>query len=97
MAQVVVHGAQDVGELVGRGGVAAQLVVAAVKFLDGLLLMAEHLDHLLAVDHLFDVAVDVGQGLLLLDEVLAALRAHPLGDVEHQNGKGQYKQRQPQA
>ena len=97
MAQVVVDRPQNIGELVGRGRVAAQLVVAAVKFLHGLLLMAEYLDYLLAVDHLFDVAVDVGQGLLLLDEVLAALRAHPLGDVEHQNGKGQHKQRQPQA
>ena len=97
MAQVVVDRPQNVGKFVGCGGVVAQLLIAAVKFLDGLLLVAEHLDHLLAVDHLFDVAVDVGQGLLLLDEVLAALRAHPLGDVEHQNGKGQYKQRKPQA
>ena len=97
MAQVVVDRPQNVGELVGRGGVAAQLVVAAVKFLHGLLLMAEYLDYLLAVDHLFDVAVYIGQGLLLLDEVFAALPTHPLGDVQHQHCKGQHKQRQPQA
>lgn len=49
----------------------------------GGLLMAENLDHLLAVDHFLDIAVDVAQGFLLLDEEAAAAPADEAGDQQH--------------
>ncbi len=47
-------------------------VVDPVKALLGLLLMAEHLDHFLTVDHLLDITVEGTQCALLADEVAAA-------------------------
>ncbi len=44
--------------------------------------MGEHLDDLLALHHLFDVAVHLAEVALLLDEVLAGLLA---GDLFEQN------------
>ena len=71
--QVVGNRAYDVREFVGLGAVFEKLLVLTVEALFGLFFVAENLDDLLAVDHLFDVAVDVAQRLLLLDEVFAAL------------------------
>ena len=97
VAHVVVDGAQNVGEAVGFGGVVAKLLVAAVKFLHRLALVAEDLDHLLAVHHFLDVAVDGGQRLLLLDEELAALAGYPARDPQDEHGEQHHRQGEPQA
>ena len=57
--------------------------------------MAEHLDDLLAVDHLLDIAVDPAERLLLLEEVLRGLTAQLFNDLEHDAHAEQYEQRQP--
>ena len=46
--------------------------------------MGEHLDHLLAFHHFFDVAVHLAEVPLLGDEVLAAHGGDLLGAEEHQ-------------
>ena len=96
VAQVGVDGHEDVGEHVGGGGLAAQLVVAPVEVRLGGLLMAENLDHLLAVDHFLDIAVDVAQGFLLLDEEAAAASADEAGDQQHHPDAQQHQRRQHQ-
>ena len=48
----------DVGEGVGLLGAFLQLVVQLAEAVKGLLLVGEHLDHLLALHHLLDIAVD---------------------------------------
>ena len=97
MAHVVVDGAKNVGEAVGLGGVEAKLFIAAVEFLHGLALVAEDLDHLLAVHHFLDVAIDGGQRLLLLDEELAALAGDPARDPHDEHGEQHHRQGEPQA
>ncbi len=46
--------------------------LTSVKAVLGLLLVAEDLDHFLAVDHLLDITVEGAQGALLAEEVAAA-------------------------
>ena len=71
VAQVAIDGHHDVGDAVGVVGAVAQLLVDALKVVDGALLVAECLDHALSGHHLLDEAVDLGQLLLLLLEVAA--------------------------
>ncbi len=73
VAQLCGDGHDDVGEAVGLLGAVLQLVVQLAEAVQGLLLVGEDLDDLLALHHLFDVAVHLAQVLLLGDEVLAAL------------------------
>ena len=70
VAQLGVDRHHDVGEGVGLFGAFLQLVVQLTEAGKGLLLVGEHLDHLLALHHLLDVAVHLAQIPLLLDEVL---------------------------
>ena len=75
MSQIAVDGHDDVADAVGVVGVAAQFLVDDLKLFDGLVLVAEDLDHLLSRHHLFDKAVHLGQLLLLYTEVLAGTLA----------------------
>ena len=49
----------------GLVGTVEHVVIDGVEAVLGLLLVAEDLDHLLAVDHLLDIAVQGAQGALL--------------------------------
>ena len=95
VAQLAVdgHRRQRVG--VGLVGAVEQLIVEFVELLDGGILVAENLDDLLAVHHFLDVAVDLAQLLLLLEEVLAGVAGEILGGQHHSadHDQGQYAQR----
>ena len=97
MAHVVAYRAHHVGKAVGAGGVFAQIVVAVVKLALGDFLVVEHLDDLLAIDHFFDIAVQAGQGGLLLDKEGAALCAQLAGHFQHGEGAQHHHQRKPHA
>ena len=84
VAQLSVDGHHDVGEAVGLLGAVLELVIQLAEALEGLLLVGEDLDDLLAFHHLFDVAVHLAEVALLCDEVLAALLGDLLGAEEHQ-------------
>ena len=84
VADVDHNGHQDAGVGVGLVGAVEHVVVDAVEAVLGLLLMAEDLDHLLAVDHLLDIAVQGAQGALLAEEVAAAAARQEPG---HQQGE----------
>ena len=60
--------------------------------------MAEHLDHLLALHHFLDVAVQGAQVFLLRHEIFPALGRYPLGHLEHDENhdNGQHRQRNVQ-
>ena len=59
--------------------------------------MAEYFDHLLSVDHLFDIPVDVSDVLLLFHEEAAASSCNLLDQHQHQHGESQHHQGQPDA
>ena len=84
VAQLGVDRHHDVGEGVGLLGALLQLVVQLAEAVKGLLLVGEHLDHLLALHHLFDVAVHLAQIPLLLDEVLTGACRDLFGAEQHQ-------------
>ena len=84
VAQLSVDGHHDVGEAVGLLGAVLELVVQLAEALEGLLFVGEDLDDLLALHHLFDIAVHLAEVALLCDEVLAALLGDLLGAEEHQ-------------
>ncbi len=71
-----------------------QLIIELVELIDGDLLMAEHLDDLLAVHHLLNVAIDLAQLLLLLDEKLAGVASQVFGGQQHHADHRQRQQRQ---
>lgn len=88
-ADVGVDGNEQVGVPVGLVGALAQGLVDPVEIGLGGLLVAEHLDHLLAVQHLLDEAVHNAQVLLLLD-VVGARQAGEFGsDQQHDHGGDQ--------
>ena len=74
-----------------------QLIIELVELVDGDLLMAEHLDDLLAVHHLLNVAVDLAQFLLLLEEVFAGVSGQILRGQHHNADHHQRKQAQGNA
>ena len=78
IAQIVVDGAHDVHIFTGKECVAAKGLVQLVKLLLAGFFMVEDLDNLLSVDHFFDIAVELTEGLLLTDEVLPDLLARVL-------------------
>ena len=97
IAQIVHDRHQDISKAVCPGRILEQGIVVLIKALLCLLLMAEYLNYLLAMNHLFDIAVDSTDGVLLLYKKCAALAAHKLGNQHHQCHKDQHKQRQPDA
>ena len=60
-----------------------ELVVDFVKFLLGCALVAEDLDDLLAVHHLFDVALNLAERLLLAHKERSGLAADCFRGAEH--------------
>ena len=71
---------QNVGEGIGVFRTFAQRIVEYVKLLFALFFMAEHFDDLLATDHFLNVAVDLAQCGLLLEEEAGGLAADALND-----------------
>ena len=59
--------------------------------------MAEDLDHLLPVNHLFNISVDIGDILLLFHEESAASACDLLDQHQHQHSEGQHHQSHPDA
>ena len=97
VAHVAQQGHQDVGVAVGFFAVFKQLVVDLVKVGLGALLVAEHLDDLLAAHHLFHKAFGLGDGDLLLEEVFGRVAADVAGGEEHHHHAAQHHQGQPDA
>ena len=97
IADVVQDGHKHVGVDVGLLGVVEQLVVDLVEVLLGLLFVAEHLDNLLAVHHLFHHTLCSGNGLLHADEILGRAAAHLFGDQHHKEHAHQHHQGHPHA
>ena len=97
VAQLAVdrHGHQRVG--VCLVGTVEQLIVELVEFFNGNVLMAENLDDLLAVHHFLNIAVDLAQLLLLLDEKLAGVASQVFGGQQHHADHRQRQQRQGDA
>ena len=83
VTQLGVAGAVQIGEQVGPVGALKQAVVQLVEFRDGLFLVAEHLDHLLAGHHFLNVAVHRAQIALLGHKVLAGVGGEVFGDHQH--------------
>ena len=90
MRQIIHDWADDIGIGVGLGRSAAKLLVKPVKGFGAFLLVVERLDYLLTGHHLFDIAVDVCDGLLLTGEIAAALFADYLDRVEHDKAHDGY-------
>ena len=83
IANVIDDRRKDIGEPVGLLRIPEELVVDGVKVpLDGLL-MAEHLNDLLSVEHLLHIALDLAKCLLLLDKELGRAAADLFRDKEH--------------
>ena len=89
VAQLRRDGHDDVGVAVGLLGTVLQLVVQCTEAVQRLLLVGEDLDDLLALHHLFNVAVHLAQVFLLGDEVFAAHGGDLLGAEEHQSHHAQ--------
>lgn len=83
VADVAQDGHEHIGVAVGLFSVVEQIVVDLVKDCFGLFLVAEDLDHLLAVHHLFHHALSPADGLLLLQEVPGGLAADLLDHQHH--------------
>ena len=93
MAEVIVYRTEYVRKAVRFTRVDIQLLIEFVEgFLRGLLVV-EHLDDLLTVDHFFDVAVYFCDGGLLCDEELAALSGDLSGYHHHKDKRYYYESR----
>ena len=89
--------AEDAGVGVRFEAVVAELVVYAVEVLNALLLMAEHLDDLLAVHHFLHEALGIGNRALLLHKVARRAAAEALCDEEHKHHACKQHERHPHA
>ena len=78
----------------GRGGRRLIGIVAGRELVDGLLLVVEHLDDLLTLDHLLNVAVEVAQSGLLPLEADPAASTDDLHHQKHQTKEGEGDQSQ---
>ena len=76
---------EDAGVGVRLEAVVTELVVYAVKVLNALRLVAEHLDDLLAIHHLLHKAFGIGNGALLFHEEARRAAAEALGNEEHKH------------
>ena len=90
IADIDQDGHEDVGVLIGLVGALKEGVVYLIKALLGLLLMAKDLDYLLAVDHLFNIAVQIAQLHLLANEVAAAAAGQEPGHQQHTDDAKNY-------
>ncbi len=83
VAEVAHHGHQDIRKAVGVVGAVEQLVVQRVKARGVFRFAAKHLYHLLALHHLFNVAVHRAQAALLRHKVRARNRRQLFGYRQH--------------
>ena len=96
VADVAHGGHHGPGKGLGADGAAAVGLVAPGEALPGFFLVVEDLDHLLALNHLLDISVDLPQVPLLGHEVPAGPLAHghhhrqhqPQGEHRHQKQQG---------
>ena len=91
------HRHHAVGHAAGARGVFRPDAVAAAQLRLALLLVAEDLDDLLAVDHLLNIAVEIGQRRLLRHEVAADAAGELAHEHENERHDGAHDQRQPDA
>ena len=96
IADVVHDGAEDVGIAVGPRGLHAQIFVLHVEARFGLILVAEDLYDLLAVDHLLDVGVHAAQRLRAGREIFGRLTAHRHRNEVHHDDDADLDARQRQ-
>ncbi len=94
VAQLRIDGHHDIGETVSLVSAVEQLFVQLIELLQALLLVAEHLDHLLACHSLLDASVQGAQGLLLSHEITAAQGSDFLRGHQHHGHHQQRHQRQ---
>ncbi len=98
VAHVGVDRHDEVGGQQGAGAALPQPLVGLAEALDGVVLVVEDLDHLLAVHHLLDVAVHRAEVALLLDEVaareLGEMRGHKQHDDHEEAGHERHGNRQ---
>ena len=95
VAQLGVSRTAEVGVTVGLIRAFKQLVIELIKLLNGFFLVAEHLNDLLAVHHLFNVAVHRTNITLLGNKVLGRVGGKILGDQQHNPDydQGEHRQR----
>ena len=107
IADVAHDGHEDVRVALRMVGVVKELVVDGVEIALRRLLMAEDLDDLLAVHHLLDIALDLAERALLVEEVFGRFSADVLRRLRHEedpeehdqhqrDGEIQHEQQQPQ-
>ena len=97
VADVVENGAEGVGEFVGAFRLGKEIFVDAVKVGLAGFLVAEHLDDLLSVHDLLDIALLRAERLLLAHEVARRPAADFFGDDQHHAHARDDDQRQPYA
>ena len=83
---------QHIAIFVRIGRIAAKSLVALPESLFGMLFMAENLNDLLPVDHLFNISGDISEACLLMDKVTGTAAADHLGAINHQSRKSQHNQ-----
>ena len=83
IAYVRAHRHEDVGKAVGVVGALAQPAVELAEALDALFLVAEHLDDLLPLHHLLDVAVEGAEVFLLVGKVARGQPAYLRRGTQH--------------
>ncbi len=97
VAQIVDDGAKNVGVGVRPAAVLIKLVVDPVKIRLAGGLMAEDLDHLLAVHYLLNEALGLPHGFLLPDKVFGGAAAHLFGNDGHERHAQQHQKGHPKA
>ena len=83
IADVADDGAEDVRVGVGAEAVVAECVVYLVEARKARIFVAEHLDDLLTVHHLLNIALGLGDGLLLAQEKARGTAADLLRNEDH--------------
>ena len=71
-----------------------QLIINSIKSLFAFFFMAEHLNDLLAIHHLFNITVDRGDITLLGDKVLGTGTTYHFGGIEHDSNHKKCDDRQ---
>ena len=97
VADVAEDGHEHVCVAVGLARVLKERFIDLVKLLLALRLVAEDLDDLLAVHHLFDEALGFAKRLLLAHKVLGRAASDLAGDRHHAKKPQKHQRRQPAA
>ena len=93
-ADIAIDGHKQVGVSVGHVGAVPQGVIYLTEIGLSLLLVAEYLDHLLSIQHLFNKSVYRPQILLLFDIIFSGQPGEVLGYQQHDCGGEQRNHRQ---